>query len=50
MMVVVGESDYILFASGRGAVDVVYKSLVGWCRGVAGIRIGIFLGGFRNVG
>ena len=50
LLVVVGESDYILFASGRGAVGVVHRSGVGWCRGVVGIRSGIFLGGFRNVG
>ncbi len=49
-MVVVGETDYILFASERGAVDVVYRSRVVCCRVVAGIWIVIFLGDFRDVG
>ena len=50
VVVVVEEFDYILSASGQGAVGVVHRSRVGWCRGVAVILIGIFLGGFRNVG
>ena len=50
VMVIVGESDYILFAPSRGVVGVVHRSRVGWRRGFAGIRSGIFLGGFRNVG
>ena len=47
---VVAGSEYILFASVRGTVGVVHRSRVGWCRGVAGIRRGHFLGGFRYVG
>jgi len=46
VVIVVEGSDYILFASGQGAVGVVYRSRVGWCRGVTGIRNGIFLGVF----
>ncbi len=44
MMVVVAMSVYILFVAVRGAVDVVHPLRVGWCRGVVGIRRGIFLG------
>jgi len=39
-----------LFVVVCGAVGVVHRSRVGWCRGVTGIRGGIFLGDFRYVG
>ena len=42
-MVVVAVSVYILFVAVRGAVDLMHRSRVGWCRGVDGIRSGIFL-------
>jgi len=50
VMVVVAMSVYILFVSVRGTVGIVHRSRGGWCLGVAGIRRGIFLGGFRYVG
>jgi len=49
-MVVVAVSVYILFVAVRGTVDVVHRSHVGWCRGVAGIQSGVFLGDFRYDG
>jgi hypothetical protein len=49
-MLVVAVSVYVLFVSVRGTVYVVHRSHVGWCRGVARIRRGIFLGDFRYVG
>ena len=33
-----------------GTVGVVHRSRGGWCRGVAGIWSGVFLGHFRYVG
>ncbi len=50
VVVVIEDSDYMLFASVREAIGVVHRSRGGWCRGVAGIRSGIFLGGFWYVG
>ena len=49
-MVVVEASVYILFVAVRGIVDVEHRSHVGWCRGVAGIQSGVFLGNFRDGG
>jgi hypothetical protein len=49
-MVVVAVSVYILSVAVRGTVDVVYRSHVGWCRGVAGIQSGYFIGDFRYGG
>ncbi len=46
VMVVVAVLVYILFVSVRGTVYVVHRSHVGWCREVARIRRGIFLGIF----
>ena len=43
-------SGYILNVAVCGTVGVVYRSCVGWCRGVTGIWKGICLGGFRYVG
>ena len=48
--VVVAESVYILFASVRGTVGVLHRSRVGWCRGVAEIRRGVFPENVRYVG
>jgi len=48
-MVVVEVYIYILFVAMHGTVNVVHRSRVGWCRGVVGIRRGVFLGGFRYV-
>ncbi len=50
VMTVVEGSNYMLFSSVREAVGVVHRSRSGWCRGVAGIRRGSFLGGIRYVG
>ena len=50
MMVVVAVSVYILFVAVCDTVGVVHRSRVVWCRGVVGIRRGIFLGVFRYVG
>ncbi len=41
-MAVVAESMYILFASARGTVGVVYRSHVDRCRGVFGIPSYVF--------
>ena len=46
----IGDRDYVLFTSDRGAVGVVHRSRVGWFRVVTGIRSGVFLGSFRYVG
>ncbi len=46
-MVVVAVTAYILFVAVCGTVGVEHWSRVGWWRGVAGARRGIFLGGFR---
>ena len=40
---------YIFFAV-CGTVGALYRSRVGWWRGIAGIRRGVFLGVFRYVG
>ena len=50
VMVVVGESYFILFAAVWGAVGVAHRSRGGWCRGVAGIRNVTFFVSFRYVG
>ena len=49
-MIVGAMSVYILFVAVCGTVGVVHRSRVGLWRGVAGIRRGIVLGGFRHVG
>jgi hypothetical protein len=49
-MVIFATSVYILFVAVCGTVGVLHRSRVGWWRGVAGIRRGIFLGAFRCVG
>ncbi len=49
-MVVVAVSVYILLVAVRGTVDVVHRSRDGWCRGVNGIRRGVFGGDFRYGG
>ena len=49
-MIVVADSVYVLFVAVCGAVGVVHRSRVGWCRGVAGVLRGDFLGVFRHVG
>ena len=50
VMVVVAVSVYILFVAVCGTVGVEHRSRVGWWRGVAGDRRGIFLGVFRYDG
>ena len=47
VMGVVVVSIYMLFVTVCGAVRVVNRSRVDWCRGVTGIRSGFFLEGFR---
>ena len=49
-MVVVPASSYILFMAVCGTVGVGHRSRGDWCRGVAGVRRGDFLGDFRYVG
>ena len=49
-MVIVTVPVYILIVAVCGTVGVMHRSRVGWCRGVVGIRRGIFLGVFRYVG
>ena len=50
VVVVVAASVYILFVAVCGAVGVAHRSRGGWCRGVADVRRGDFLGNFRYVG
>ena len=50
VMVVVSVSVYILYVAVCMTVGVVHRSRVGWFRGIAGSRRGIFLGVFRYVG
>ena len=50
MVVVVAASVYVLFVAVCGTVGVVHRSRGGWCRGVADVLQGNFLGDFRYVG
>ena len=48
-MIVVAVSVYISFVAVCWTVGVVHWSRVGWCRGVASVRIGVFFGVFGYV-